>query len=139
MINYTTKTSKAKTYDMDKSKRNILIIAKGESDSKRKIILNPVEPKTARMLYGENSELYAAYQVAYDITKDSNVYTVNCRTYTDFIEISDILIQYDFDFIVPVGFYLGDKFYNPVTNKMINYISYYLNRFGSVYSNTREF
>lgn len=136
MINYTTKTNRAKTYDMDKTKRNILIIAKGESDSKRKIILNPVEPKTARMLYGESSELYSAYQTAYDITRDSNIYTVNCRTYTDFIEISDTLIQYDFDFIVPIGYYLGDKFYNPVSNKMVNYISYYLNRFGSVRSNT---
>jgi hypothetical protein len=135
MINYTIKTTKAKTYDMDKSKRNILIIGQGETDSKRKIILNPIEPKTAKMIYGETSELYNAYKVAYDITNDSNIYTVNCKSYTDFIEISDTLIQYDFDFIIPIGYYLNDKFYNPVNNKMISYIGYYLNRFGSVYSN----
>ena len=66
----------------------------------------------------------------YDITKDINIYTVNCLLYTDVIEIIDDLIHYNFDFIVPLDIYLRDTFINPVTNQITYFIAYYLERLG---------
>jgi hypothetical protein len=128
MINYTVRNNND-TYTIDRSKRNILLIGKAETETRNKIILNPITTKTAKQLYGD-SDLYNAYEVARNITGDANIYTANCQLYTDFIELIDSLIQYNFDFIVPINLYMRDTFINPVTNKATNFFAYYLERLG---------
>ena len=104
MINYEAKNDDAKSYTIDRSKRNILIIGKASTPNKNKIIMNPMTIKMAKQLYGD-SELYQAYKQAKEITGINNIYTVNCQLYTDFISLIDNLIHYDFDFIVPLNIY----------------------------------
>ena len=128
MINYDTAIRKIDT-SLNRTKRNILLIGKGTKNEKSKIILNPVNVKTAHDIYGD-SVLYEAYKCARDITNDTNVYTVNCPLFTDFIEIIDSLIHYNFDFIVPIDTYLQDTFINPVTDKITYFGAYYLERLG---------
>jgi hypothetical protein len=128
MINYETTLRKNKN-SLDKSKKNILLIGKGTKNEKAKIILNPINIANARKIYGD-SQLYEAYKYAREITNDDNVYTVNCPLFTDFIEIIDSLVQYNFDFIVPIDIYLQDTFINPVTDKLTYFGAYYLERLG---------
>jgi hypothetical protein len=129
MINYATSNNKAKVYTIDRSKRNVLLIGKAETSNKNKVILNPINLHGAKQLYGD-SILYNAYAQAYSVTNDSNIYTVNCQLYTDFIEIIDSLVQYNFDFIVPLDIYLRDTFINPISGKETYFFSYYLERLG---------
>ncbi len=129
MINYTKVNSDAKNYTIDRSKRNILLIGKASTSNKNKIIMNPITVTAAKQLYGD-SELYEAYKISREITNETNIYTVNCQMYTDFIELIDSLIHYNFDFIVPIDIYLRDTFVNPITNKAINFFAYYLERLG---------
>ena len=128
MINYDAAIRKNNTR-LDRTKRNILLIGKGTKNEKAKTIINPINTKTAKEIYG-NSVLYEAYKCARDITNDANIYTVNCPLFTDFIEIIDSLTHYNFDFIVPVDIYLQDTFINPVTDKITYFGAYYLERLG---------
>ena len=103
---------------VDSTKRNILLIGSANNNSQSKIILNPLNTATAKSIYGDNNPLFNAYKQTYEITNDTNIYTVNCPVFTDFIEIIDSLVQYNFDFIVPIDIYLRDTFINPVTDKV---------------------
>ena len=129
MNTYTTKIRTAESYTIDKSKRNILLIGKADTLAKNKIIINPMNPRTAKQIYN-GGPLVSAYTEAYNITQDNNIYTVNCQLYTDFIEIIDSLVQYDFDFIVPIDIYLRDGFVHPLTGQYTNFALYYLERLG---------
>ena len=135
MINYAAVDSNARNYTIDKSKRNILLIGKAETNNKNKVIMNPVSTGTAKQLYGD-SPLYKAYKEARQITNDTNIYTVNCQMFTDFIELIDSLIHYNFDFIVPVDTYLRDTFVNPISNKAESFFGYYLERLGMTENTT---
>lgn len=128
MINYDTAIRKTPS-TLDHSKKNILLIGKGTKNEKAKIILNPMNINNAKNIYGE-SQLYEAYKSAREITNENNIYTVNCPVFTDFIEIIDSLVQYNFDFIVPIDIYLRDTFINPVTDKVTYFCAYYLERLG---------
>ena len=128
MINYDTSIRKTPS-TLDQSKKNILLIGKGTKNEKAKVILNPMNINNAKNIYGE-SQLYEAYKSAREITNDNNIYTVNCPVFTDFIEIIDSLVQYNFDFIVPIDIYLRDTFVNPVTDKVTYFCAYYLERLG---------
>lgn len=135
MINYEMIVKKNKLYGLDKSKRNILIIGTASSNNKLKTIVNPMTVANAFKLYG-NSELYDAYKIARDITGDSNVYTINCPLFTDFIEIIDDLVHYNFDFIIPININFRDTFINPITNRVTYFSAYYLERLGRTNNKT---
>lgn len=135
MNTYTVKTKRTETYIIDKSKRNILLIGKADTLSKNKVIINPMNPIMAKKIY-KSGPLLTAYNESYNITNDNNIYTVNCQLYTDFIEIIDSIVQYDFDFIVPIDTYLRDTFIHPLTGKSTNFMLYYLERLGAVGNNT---
>ena len=125
MITYTTKLNETSNYSLNKDKKNILIIGQAKSASKNKMILNPLKEETAKSLYGD-CDLYNAYCLAKSITNDSNIYTANCQLTTDFIELIDDLIYYNFDYIVPLDIYFRDTFVNPVTDRRTYFSSYYL-------------
>ena len=105
MINYEMSVNRVSTRALDRNKRNILIIGKAQDYNKQKIIVNPINLRNAKDLYGEDSDLYKAYEISTNITNDTNVYTVNCPLFTDFIELIDEIVHYDFDFVVPLDIY----------------------------------
>ena len=121
---------------IDKSKKNILIVGSANNNNQAKIILNPSNINSARQIYGEDNPLFDAYKLAYETTNDSNIYTVNCPISTDFIEIIDTIIHYDFHFIVPIDIYIDDTFINPVNDKKTYFCNYYIERLGSIDSLT---
>ena len=125
-----------KKQKLDQSKNNILIIGSANNNNQSKVILNPLNVETARQLYGEGNPLFDAYQLAYETTRDSNVYTVNCPMSTDFIEIIDTIIHYDFNYIVPINIYLDDTFINPTNDKKTYFCNYYTERLGAIDSLT---
>lgn len=129
MNTYQTTIIKNDKYRLDKSKRNILLIGKAETNNKQKMILNPLTVSTAKSLYG-NSELYRAYETARAITNDSNIFTVNCQLITDFIELIDDIVHYDFDFIVPLDIFIRDTFVDPGSESHQYFLAYYLELLG---------
>lgn len=118
------------TYDkyikLDTSKKNILILGRGNTKNERNNIINPINIDNAYQIYGD-SELYRAYYDAYNITKMSNIYTVNCYSTDDLITIIDKIYQYDFNYIVPIGINFNDKIFNAETQESEYYITYILN------------
>ena len=117
---------------VDSTKRNILLIGSANNNSQSKIILNPLNTATAKSIYGDNNPLFNAYKQTYEITNDTNIYTVNCPMSTDFIEIIDTIINYNFNYIVPIDIYLEDTFINPINNKETYFCNYYLERLGTI-------
>lgn len=118
---------------IDKTKKNILLIGRASSDKKRLEILNPKNDSEAMIYYG-SSDLYEAYAEAYKITKDNNIYTINTFYNTDIIEAIDTIIQYEFDYIVPISFFASDFFINPITEQKTSYIAFYLTELAKVNS-----
>lgn len=121
---------------IDPSKKNILIVGSANNNNQAKIILNPLNTETARQIYGEDNPLFNAYKLAYEITGDSNIYTVNCPISTDFIEIIDTIVHYNFNFIVPIDIYIDDTFINPINDKKTYFCNYYIERLGAIDSLT---
>ena len=132
MADYRIANKAKRRQTLDTGKKNILIIGSSNNSSQSKIILNPVNIETARQLYGEDNDLFRAYKVAYEITNDSNIYTVNCPMSTDFIEIIDTIINYDFNYIVPINIFIDDTFINPINDKKTYFCNYYIERLGLV-------
>lgn len=132
MNTYSLSNSATKKQKLDQSKNNILIIGSANNNNQSKTILNPLNIETARQLYGDNNPLFNAYKLAYETTNDSNVYTVNCPMSTDFIEIIDTIIHYDFNYIVPIDIYLNDTFINPTNDKKTYFCNYYIERLGTI-------
>lgn len=118
---------------IDKNKKNILILGKASTDKKRLEILNPKNDSEAMTYYGQ-SDLYNAYKEAYKITKDNNIYTLNTFYITDVIEAIDLLIQYDFNYIVPTSFFISDFFIDPRTELKTSYLAFYLSELAKVRS-----
>lgn len=129
-------SSSVVSYEIRKinNSKKILIAGKASSSLKAREILNPLDKEEALSLYGEG-DLYKAYCMLYDLNVP-NIYTVNCFADSDYIRLLDKLIQYDFDYFVPLNIYLSDTFYNPIANKNEYYVSYFLSRLDSVDSLT---
>lgn len=132
MNDYRLASKSSKRHSIDTSKKNILIIGSANNNNLAKTIINPLDIKNAKNIYGDNNPLFEAYKVAYEITNDSNIYTVNCPMSTDFIEIIDTIINYNFNYIVPIDIYLEDTFINPINDKTTYFCNYYIERLGII-------
>lgn len=122
-----------KTQEVNGSKK-ILILGGASSNYKTREIIKFNSKEDALSVYGQ-SELYEAYSLLIDLGI-TNVYTCNCFAESDYIRLMDKLIHYDFDYLIPIGIYLSDKFYNPITDKNEYYISYFLEQLALVDSLT---
>lgn len=132
MSDYKIANKAKKKQVLDPNKNNILIIGSSNNNNQSKVILNPANIETARQLYGEDNDLFRAFKLAYEVTKDSNIYTVNCPMSTDFIEIIDSIVNYNFNYIVPIDIFLEDTFINPINEKKTYFYNYYIERLGAV-------
>ena len=110
----------------DHTKNNILLLGKADTYEQRCAVINPRGKKNAMDLYGANSELYDAYSACIDVTGEYNVFTVNCRTYLDFLTVMESILHYNFSYVVPMGIRLEDTFYNPSSKQYEYYINYFL-------------
>lgn len=111
---------------LDENKSNILILGKAENYNERCVVINPITIKNAVDVYGD-SELSRAYANAVSITKDINVYTVNCKTYDDFKIVAENILHYNFNYFIPIGLKFEDTFYNPIERRNEYYVNYFIN------------
>ena len=121
MSDYKIANKAKKKQVLDPNKNNILIIGSSNNNNQSKVILNPANIETARQLYGEDNDLFRAFKLAYEVTKDSNIYTVNCS-----------IVNYNFSYIVPIDIFLEDTFINPINEKKTYFYNYYIERLGAV-------
>ena len=110
----------------DHTKNNILLLGKADTYEQRCAVINPRGKKSAVDLYGINSELYNAYSACIDVTGEYNVFTVNCRTYLDFLTVMESILHYNFSYVVPMGIRLEDTFFNIESGKYEYYIDYFM-------------
>jgi hypothetical protein len=110
----------------DPTKNNILLLGKADTYEQRCAVINPRGKKNASELYGEDSELYKSYAACIDITGEYNVFTVNCRTYLDFLTVMESVLHYNFSYVVPMGIKLEDTFFNTSSQQYEYYIDYFL-------------
>ena len=75
-------------------------------------------------VYGD-SELSRAAQYAFN-NNVSKIYLYNTYETEGYINIASKFKHYDFDYIVPIGINISDKFYNPVSKTMVSYADFYL-------------
>lgn len=126
-INYERRENDYSTIDrFDSTKNNILLLGKADTYEERRNIINPRGAYNASMLYGSNSELFKAYNQCLSVTKEYNIFTVNCRTYSDYLNVIDSVLHYNFSYVVPMGIKLEDTFYNDKSNKYEYYIDYFM-------------
>lgn len=114
--------------------RKILLIGPGANSNQAREIILPSSIEDATNIYG-NSDLVDAYKLLKALGAD-NVYLCNCFANSDYIRLIDKVIHYDFDFIVPIGIYFRDKFYNPIEDMDQYYIEYMLKQLSIVNSLT---
>ena len=134
-MNITISSQIVNDYQDINNKKKILIMGEASSSFKAREILHPKSKEDALSLYGE-SELYDAYSLLLDLGVTKNIYTSNCYSESDYIRLVDKLIHYDFDYLVPIGIYLSDKFYNPIDDIDEYYATYFLKQFSTVNSLT---
>ena len=126
-INYEKRKNNYSAIDkFDSTKNNILLLGKADTHEERCNIINPNGVHNAAMLYGPNSELCQAYSQCLSITQECNIFTVNCRTYSDYLDTMDSVLHYNFSYVVPMGLKLDDTFFNNYTNKYEYYIDYFM-------------
>ena len=126
-INYLKSRSSHSSMDKyDSTKNNILLLGSAHTNEERCNILNPRGLDNAKILYGENSELFAAYKQCFSITKAYNIFTVNCQTYSDYMKIMDLVLHYNFSYVVPMGLKIEDTFYNEKSKQYEYYIDYFM-------------
>ena len=127
MINYEKKINSYSSIDkFDSTKNNILILGKANNHRERCNVINPRGLNNARALYGIDSDLYKTYAACYMITNEYNIYTSNCRTYNDFLTVMDLVLHYNFTFIVPTGLKMDDTFFNEKSNQYEYCIDYFM-------------
>lgn len=112
--------------DFDSTKNNILLLGKADTYKEQLNVINPRGISNASTLYGSDSELCKAYAQCLSITKEYNIFTVNCKTYLDFINIMDSVLHYNFSYVVPMGIKFDDTFFNEKSNKYEYYIDYFM-------------
>ena len=126
-INYEKRDSTYYTIDkFDPTENNILLLGKSNKQIERRNVINPRGEYNARVLYGSDSELYKAYCECLSITKKYNIFTCNCVTYSDFLNVMDLVLHYNFSFVVPMGIKMEDTFFNEESNQYEYYIDYFM-------------
>lgn len=74
--------------------------------------------------YHENTELYEAYKIPDDIGVE-NIYTLNIKNISSYMDIINLLIHYQFKYVVPIGIKISDTFINKVDDKRSNFLNEY--------------
>lgn len=108
---------------MNDKHTSLLIIGNSEYTNKTCKVEHYETLSAVEKDYNKESDLYKAFKTAKDYGA-SSIYLVNMRTISDFINITNQLIDYDFAYICPTKIMFSDK-YTDRFNLDLN--SFYLN------------
>lgn len=103
---------------------SILIIGQASSNKLSGEIVRVKNIDDIYEVYG-NSELSRAAEYAYANGVDK-LYLYNTYETEGYINIANRFEHYEFNYIVPIGINISDKFYNPVSKTMVSYAEFYL-------------
>lgn len=107
---------------------SILLLGKADSNNYRKEIVYADKPKYVEQTFGD-SELTQAYKTLKSLGAP-DIFLCNCREYYDYIDLSNLLKDHDFAYIVPVSLNLSDEFDDSATERRISYIEYLIEQIG---------
>jgi hypothetical protein len=107
----------------------MLILGAAETDYKINEISYQSSINAVSQLYGD-CELTEAFIKAKEIGVP-DVFLVNINTKTDYIDLIDVIKQYDFTYIVPLNIKFSDSFFNQELNRLMTYTELYLQEIGS--------
>lgn len=118
--------------DVDRH-QTMLIIGEAATNYKLNQISYQASVDAVKQLYG-NSQLTTAFTLAKEFgVKD--IFLANISIQTDYIDLVDVIKQYDFAYIVPLGVKFSDTFFNPIVDRPMTYSELYLDSVGR-YSNS---
>lgn len=103
---------------------SVLIIGPAENSNLTGDIIRVKSIESLKEVFG-NSELTKAAEYVYSNGVEK-VYVYNTYNTENYITIANKFEHYDFNYIVPIGINIRDKFYNPVSKKNISYAEFYL-------------
>lgn len=120
-FNHIKRISSVDALDLNNS---ILIIGKASNNNLSEEI---VKAKNINEIYNTfgYSELSNAAKYALD-SGLTEIYLYNTFETENYLTVADKFIHYEFSYIVPIGIYLSDTFYNPITKSTMLYADFYL-------------
>jgi hypothetical protein len=108
--------------------KNMLIIGEAATNYKLNEISYQSSVDAVNQLYG-SSQLSDAFSIAKRLGVP-DVFLINVGIQTDYIDLVDVIKQYDFTYIVPLGIKFSDTFFNPILNRPMSYSELYLDSVG---------
>ena len=104
---------------------NLLLLGKGRTNYSLKEISYETSYDEVLERYGE-SDLSKAFKIAKDMGVE-HIFMMNLKNSYDYFDISEVLKQGDFTYIVPVSVYMSDVFTDSYQGgKFVSYIAYLL-------------
>lgn len=103
----------------------MLIIGPGDTTYGINQIIKQESSKLVAGLYGDNSELTHAFDLAKS-TGATEIYLANVQTKTAYIDVFQLARQYNFTFIVPIGVRFSDKAFNKQQNRNMTFAEIFL-------------
>ena len=120
-FNHIKRMSSTDTLDLNNS---LLIIGKASNNNLSEEIVKAKNIDEIYKTFGD-SELSNAAEYAINLGL-TEVYLYNTYETENYLTIADKFIHYEFSYIVPIGIYLSDTFYNPITKTTMLYADFYL-------------
>lgn len=108
---------------------SLLIIGKAANNNLSEELLKAKNVEEIYETFGD-SELSRAAEYALKIGL-TEVYLYNTFETENYLTIADKFIHYEFSYIVPIGIYLSDTFYNPITKSTMLYADFYVSSLAS--------
>lgn len=120
-FNHIKRISANEALDLNNS---LLIIGKAANNNLSEELLKAKNVEEIYDTFGDSELTRAAeYALGLGLTE---VYLYNTFEAENYLTIADKFIHYEFSYIVPIGIYLSDTFYNPITKSTMLYADFYL-------------
>lgn len=120
-FNHIKRISSTDTLDLNNS---LLIIGRAANNNLSEELLKAKNIDEIYDTFGE-SELSRAAEYALNLGL-TEVYLYNTYETENYLTVADKFVHYEFSYIVPIGIYLSDNFYNPITRSTMLYADFYL-------------
>lgn len=120
-FNHIKRISSNDTIDLNNS---LLIIGKASNNNLSEEILKAKNIDEIYNTFGD-SELSRAAEYALNAGL-TEVYLYNTFETENYLTIADKFVHYEFSYIVPIGIYINDTFYNPITKTNMLFADFYL-------------
>jgi len=109
-------------YDLSKvnKHKSILIVGSGSNNNRLNKVMycSTMSVPQIQSIYGTNSQLSKAFETVKTIGA-TDIFLMNIQRKTDYYELANIVRHYDFAYIVPLGIYFSDTFFDATKQKVI--------------------